>query len=131
MPKLNDCYIRTRSGIYKVSRKLNAIPYYLVKGKWHIKCDNVLKESNDVRCLCDIFVEEFPIYKGNKIVGIDHQFWQYEPNTGKFSNDICEEIDDIKNFYDRKFGFYGAIWDTDGLHYKIKLNKNGVFRLIE
>ena len=89
---------------------------------------DIVKDSDKLEELCDIFIEEFPIYKGNNVVGIDHQIWLFNKERNRFENGFDEYSH--KHFIDNKYNFYGAIWTNKGLVYVAKLNNKGELELL-
>lgn len=125
-------YIRTKNGIYDLKNdskeRIFSLHFYNEFSEKEFE-KLILKQADTIEELCDEFVEEFPIYKGNDVVGIDHQKWEYSKIRNCFLNDLCE-MRNYDYFIDEKYNFYGAIWTDKGLIYVAKMNEKGELELI-
>lgn len=112
-------YIRTKEGIIDITNKEiinpNNVQFYtsdeIKNGIW---IDDIIKQADNIKYLCDEFV---PVKKG-EIKG--YRF--------VFVDDLFEyfKVNDMLKDYD----IYGAIWTEWGLKYVSKLNSKGELELI-
>ena len=129
-------YIRTKDGVYEVETPSKENDYLVeddtyiltIKGSLVYK-KNIVKQSESLEELCDEFVEEFPIYKGNELVGKDHHYWKYNKENKTFYDDFDDNILH-KYFINKEFNFYGDIYMDKGLIYVAKMNEEGKLVLI-
>lgn len=129
-------YIRTDKGVYEFTDEMciNKFGHIAYKDRPFICVygvgNKVIKQADTIEELCDEFVEEYPIYRGNEIVGKGHQYWTYSKLANSFYNDI-DDYKDYDYFIDEEFNFYGAIWTNKGLIYVAKMNDKGELELYE
>ena len=109
-------YIRTKDGVYKISKELNN-GTYLVKGKWHIEKDKIISQSENLEELCDNIVYNGYLYQ-NEIVNNELVEDSFEGLTLPIDEDMIKQ------------GIYGAIWTSKGLIYVAKMNDEGELELI-
>ena len=113
-------YIRTKDGVYKVSKELNN-GTYLVKGKWHIEKDKVITQSENLEKLCDGYYNDI---LGDSLFNFDGLY---------IYNDFESFKDDWIGYrtYDNwKGNGYGFIKTDKGLIYVAKMNDKGMLELI-
>lgn len=128
-------YIRTKDKISLLRKAIGMDKYYVVKDNKYsfdvvIDEETLLKRykvADTIEELCDVFVEETPIYKRDDVVGIDYLIWLFNKERNCFENGFDEYSH--RSFIDDKYNFYGAIWTNEGLIYVAKLNKKGEFEL--
>ena len=125
-------YIRTKDGMYKRREDTyieDNILYQIGYDFGRICLGEVIKEADAIEELCDEFRELLPKYKGNDIIGYEHEKWEYSVSDKKFYNDIGEWCY-VEDFIIRCYKVYGAIWTEKGLIYVAKMNDKGVLELI-
>lgn len=87
----------------------------------------ILKQADTIEELCDCFIDFFPKYKGNDIIGYEHDFWYYSKEEKCFYNMIDNQSLDLNDFDN---DFKGAIWTSKGLIYVAEKNSEGGLCLI-
>ena len=123
-------YIRTKDTIYEIDKDISfgGREIYKVRNHDFSIIGNGLSKADTIEELCDVFVEEVPIYKGNDVAEIDHQIWLFNKERNRFEDDFSEL--EHEDFISDKYNFYGAIWTNKGLIYVAKMNKDGDFELL-
>lgn len=101
-------YIRTEAGIYDtdnlyICEELNGKPYAVKNSGWVIYKESIIKESDEIKSLCDELVCD------NEIVL------------------FCDVK--VHRMY-REHTVYGAIWTDKGLIYVARMNNKGEFELL-
>ena len=109
-------YIRTKDGVYEVKVNKYHELVYCKDNQIVLSC-NIIKQSETIEELCDLFVDE-----ETKTI--------FHKHNGYVINWKTNMVYSLKALSESYHSVKGAIWTSKGLIYVAKMNESGCLELI-